>query len=153
ITHENHLKPEAFYTDPWEFKVHPEAIQVADFARDNGLDLHGHVLVWHGQTPAWFFQDVFGGRLPPTPAGKQQMRERLRGHIFNVAQVFAERYGAYGSDSNPFVAWDVVNEAIEGGAWSPDGLRRTPWFEILGEEYISLAFQYADEAFNDVYAA
>ncbi|MDQ2624712.1 MAG: endo-1,4-beta-xylanase [Actinomycetota bacterium] len=152
VTHENHLKPEAFYTEPWEFRVHPEAIQVADFAQRHGLDLHGHVLVWHGQTPDWFFQDAFGGQLPSTPEGKREMRERLRAHIFAVAEAFAARYGPYGSETNPFVAWDVVNEAVEDGAWSSDGLRRTPWFEILGEEYVALAFQLADEAFNDVYA-
>ena len=33
-----------------------------------------------------------------------------------------------------------------------DGLRRSNWYNILGEEYIDLAFQYANEAFNDVYA-
>ena len=41
--------------------------------------------------------------------------------------------------------WDVVNEAIEdNGAY-----RKTKFYEILGEEYIPLAFQYAHEADPD----
>ena len=34
-----------------------------------------------------------------------------------------------------------------------DGLRRSEWYRILGEEFIDLAFQYADEAFNEKFAA
>ena len=38
--------------------------------------------------------------------------------------------------------WDVVNEAIE-----DDGtFRKTKYFEIIGEDYIRLAFQFAHEA-------
>lgn len=41
--------------------------------------------------------------------------------------------------------WDVVNEAIE-----DDGTyRKSKFYEILGEEYIPLAFQYAHEADPD----
>lgn len=37
--------------------------------------------------------------------------------------------------------WDVLNEAIESdGSW-----RKSPFYEILGEEYIPLIFQYAHE--------
>ena len=38
--------------------------------------------------------------------------------------------------------WDVVNEALE-----EDGtLRRTPWLEAIGQDYIEKAFEYAHEA-------
>ena len=33
-----------------------------------------------------------------------------------------------------------------------DGLRRSRWYDVLGESYIDLAFRYADEAFNETYA-
>ncbi|MBA7615042.1 Endo-1,4-beta-xylanase A [subsurface metagenome] len=45
-------------------------------------------------------------------------------------------------------AWDVVNEPIDPD--TPDGFRRNKWFEILGEEYIELAFRYAREADPEV---
>jgi endo-1,4-beta-xylanase len=47
----------------------------------------------------------------------------------------------------------VVNEVVADSGDFADGLRRSNWYNVLGEQYIDLAFQYADEAFNDVYAA
>lgn len=58
VTHENHMKPEAWYDDERTFRPHEQALAVMDFARDNDLRVYGHVLVWHSQTPAWFFQDA-----------------------------------------------------------------------------------------------
>lgn len=49
-------------------------------------------------------------------------------------------------------AFDVVNEVVADSGEFSDGLRRSEWYRILGEEYIDLAFRYADEAFNDVHA-
>ena len=62
-------------------------------------------------------------------------------------------YGAFGSATNPLVAFDVVNEVVSDSGEFADGLRRSPWYSILGEYFIDLAFPYADEAFNDEYAA
>ena len=153
VTPENHMKPEAFYSAPWEFQVHPQAIEIADFAQANGLRLYGHVLVWHSQTPDWFFQDEEGQWLTSSEEDKQEMRERMRTHIFKVAEAFADLYGPYGSPTNPFAAWDVINEVVDDGTAYEDGLRRSYWYQILGEEFIHLSFKYADEAFNQEFAA
>jgi endo-1,4-beta-xylanase len=153
ITPENHMKPEAWYDDERTFRRHPEATALMDFAQANDLRVYGHVLVWHGQTPDWFFQDDAGEPLPATAEGQAVLRERLRTHIFDVAEDLSTEYGPFGSDTNPLVAFDVVNEVVSDGAENPDGLRRSEWFRILGEEFIDLAFRYADEAFNETYAA
>lgn len=153
ITPENHMKPEAWYDDERTFRRHPEATALMDFAQANDLRVYGHVLAWHGQTPDWFFQDDAGEPLPATAEGQAVLRERLRAHIFGVAENLSTDYGPFGSDTNPLVAWDVVNEVVSDGAENPDGLRRSEWFRILGEEFIDLAFRYADEAFNETYAA
>ncbi|WP_419705514.1 endo-1,4-beta-xylanase [Promicromonospora sp. NFX87] len=153
ITPENHMKPEAWYDDEGTFRRHPEATALMDFAQANDLRVYGHVLAWHGQTPEWFFQDDAGEPLPATAEGQAVLRERLRAHIFGVAENLSTDYGPFGSDTNPLVAWDVVNEVVSDGAENPDGLRRSEWFRILGEEFIDLAFRYADEAFNETYAA
>ncbi len=153
ITGENHMKPEAWYDAPWSLRTHPEATAMMDAAVANDLRVYGHVLVWHSQTPEWFYQDDAGEPLAADAAGKEVMRERLRTHIFGIAETLSDTYGAFGSDTNPLVAWDVVNEVVSDGAENPDGLRRSEWFRILGEDFIDLAFRYADEAFNEEYAA
>ncbi|MBF0815050.1 endo-1,4-beta-xylanase [Microbacterium paludicola] len=153
ITGENHMKPEAWYDAERNFRVHPEAAALMDFAQQNDLDLYGHVLVWHSQTPAWFFQDEAGQPLAADEAGKQALRDRLRTHIFAVAESLSDTWGAFGSDTNPLTAFDVVNEVVSDSGEYADGLRRSEWYRILGEEFIDLAFRYADEAFNQVHAA
>ncbi len=153
ITPENHMKPEAWYDADRTLRRHPEATALMDFAQENDLRVYGHVLVWHSQTPEWFFQDDAGVPLPADETGQAILRERLRAHIFGIAENLSADYGLFGSDTNPLVAFDVVNEVVSDGAENPDGLRRSEWFRILGEEYIDLAFEYADEAFNETYAA
>ncbi|MRG61172.1 polysaccharide deacetylase family protein [Agromyces sp. CFH 90414] len=154
VTPENFMKPEAWYDANGEFAaVNAESDALMDYAQANDLDVYGHVLVWHSQTPAWFFQDDQGAPLAADEAGRQVLRERLRTHIFDVAGYLAGEYGHFGSDTNPLTAIDVVNEVVSDGGEFADGLRRSEWFRILGEEFIDLSFAYAEEAFNGEYAA
>jgi endo-1,4-beta-xylanase len=152
ITPENHMKPEAWYDAEGNFRPHDQAIAMMNFARDNDLGLYGHVLVWHSQTPAWFFQDDSGAPLTTSAAHQQVLRDRLRTHIFNIARSLSEDYGLFGSDTNPLNAFDVVNEVVSDSGEFADGLRRSEWYRILGESFIDLSFQYAQEAFNTQYA-
>ncbi|BDZ39056.1 endo-1,4-beta-xylanase [Microbacterium suwonense] len=152
ITPENHMKVEAWYDEDGTFRRHPEATALLDFAQQNDLRLYGHVLVWHSQTPDWFFQDDSGRELTSSPADKQFLRDRLAEHIDDIARSIYDDYGPYGSDTNPIVAWDVVNEVVADQE-TPDGLRTSRWHDVLGEEFIRLAFEDADKAFNETYAA
>ena len=111
------------------------------------------MLVWHSQTPAWFFQDASGNPLTSSPGDQAILEQRMRDHIFDVAGYLADEYGEFGSDTNPLYAFDVVNEVVSDSSEFADGLRRSEWYRILGERFIDLAFEFADEAFNDEYAA
>ncbi|PWC07666.1 endo-1,4-beta-xylanase [Mycetocola zhujimingii] len=153
VTSENYMKPEAWYNADGEFTPHAEADTLMQFAQDEDLAVYGHTLVWHSQTPAWFFQNDAGVALTNSAADQQILSDRMRTHIFNVAEYLSDTYGEFGSDSNPLNAFDVVNEVVSDGNENADGLRRSEWFRILGEDFIDLAFQYADEAFNDEFAA
>ena len=153
ITGENYMKPEAWYDASRTFRINPEATALMDFAQADDLRVYGHVLVWHSQTPAFFFQGAGGAPLTTSDADKEVLRQRMRTHIFDIAETLADTYGAFGSDTNPLVAWDVVNEVVSDSGEFTDGLRRSEWYRILGEEFIDLAFRYADEAFNEEYAA
>lgn len=154
VTPENFMKPEAWYDADGDFvEANAESDALMDFAQANDLGVYGHVLVWHSQTPSGFFTDSAGEPLTTSDADRQVLRERLRTHVFAVAEYLSSRYGAFGSDTNPLRAIDVVNEVVSDGGEFADGLRRSEWYRILGEEFIDLSFAYADEAFNDVYAA
>jgi endo-1,4-beta-xylanase len=117
--------------------IHPEenrynwdpADKIVNFAQSNGMAIHGHVLCWHSQAPAWIFTDSKGDTV-----SKAVLLERLKQHIFDVVS----RY------KGKIVAWDVVNEAIadEEGQF----YRNNTWYRICGEEYIAKAFEYAHEA-------
>lgn len=148
LTAENHMKPEAWYAGEGveTFRMHPQTEAILDYAVENDLDVYGHVLVWHSQTPDWFFE-------VGSPA---QMRERMDFHIRSVAEAIYEQYGAFGSETNPVVAWDVVNEVIDDGAApSRNGMRDSNWFRAYGgdESYVDDAFHFAEQYFNGEFAA
>ncbi|WP_150266892.1 endo-1,4-beta-xylanase [Paenibacillus tepidiphilus] len=102
------------------------------FAAANGQEVRGHTLIWHNQTPNWVFYDANGALV-----SKEVLYARMKAHIDTVM----ERY------KDDIYAWDVVNEVID--ASQPDGLRRSLWYQIAGEEYIQKAFEYAHAADPD----
>ncbi len=127
ITAENAMKPENIQPieGVFDFK---DADRIASFASDSGIALRGHTLIWHNQIPDWFFLE--NGEQ----ASEEKLRERMKTHITEVMQQY----------KGQIYAWDVVNEPVDPNM--PDGLRRNKWFDIMGEEYIELAFRYAREA-------
>ena len=129
ITPENAMKWERIHPEPgrYEFGL---ADSIVDFAERNGMKVIGHVLVWHSQTPGWVFRDSLGN-----PLTRDALLERMRDHIHTVV----------GHYRGKVLGWDVVNEAVD-----EDGsMRRTKWLEIIGDDYIEKAFQYAHEADPD----
>ncbi len=126
ISPENVLKWESVQPIQGEFNF-SEADKYVAFGEKNKMHIVGHTLVWHHQTPKWVFEGS-----DRKPASKEQLKERLREHIHTVVGRYKGR----------IAAWDVVNEAL-----NEDGtLRNSAWLKILGKEYISLAFQFANEA-------
>lgn len=129
-----------------------------DFGVKNHMLIVGHTLVWHGQTPNW----VFAGTTPPPvtapppapPAGgagpnpgrrrfggftgpratRDELLQRMRDHIHTVVGRYKGRIRV----------WDVVNECVSDGG--PDILRNSLWRQIIGDDFIAKAFQYAHEA-------
>ena len=128
ITAGNEMKPESVLRGPgsYDFTV---ADAFVDFAKRNNIAIRGHTLVWHNQTPDWFFKDANGNFLK-----KEELLKRLKNHIYTVV-------GRY---KGKIYAWDVVNEAIDES--QPDGYRRSNWYNICGPEYIEKAFIWAHEA-------
>lgn len=128
VTAENDMKFERIHPEP-ELYTFDAADKLVGFAVQHGMRMRGHTLLWHNQTPDWVFQGEDGA-----PAGRDLLLERMKSHMDTVAGRYKGRI--YG--------WDVVNEVIEdkSGVW----LRDSNWLQIIGEDYIAKAFQYAHEA-------
>ena len=128
LTPDNEMKPEV--TEPQEGVFRWKgADAIVAFAQKNHMKVRGHCLVWHQQTPEWFFLDH--GKK----ASKKVLYEHMKEHIF--AEIGRYKGKVY--------AWDVVNEAVSDTGKS---IYRTesPWYQIAGKDYIAQAFRYAHQA-------
>lgn len=96
ISPENCLKPEAVQPRPgvWTFD---DADEFVKFGEEHDLWMLGHTLVWHNQTPSFYWEKPDG-----TPKTREELIETMRAHIETVAGRYAGRIDA----------WDVVNEII-----------------------------------------
>jgi endo-1,4-beta-xylanase len=126
ISPENVLKWEAIHPRPDGYDFDPADRYVA-FGEKYKMFIVGHNLVWHSQVPAWVFKDDKGA-----PLTRDALLERMHDHIRTVVGRYKGRIGG----------WDVVNEAL-----NEDGtLRKSAWLNIIGDDYIAKAFQFAHEA-------
>jgi endo-1,4-beta-xylanase len=126
ITPENILKWESVHPQPDKYNFEPADKYVA-LGEKNNMFIVGHTLVWHNQTPKWVFQDANGN-----DTNRETLLARMKEHIFTVV-------GRYKGRIN---GWDVVNEAV-----GEDGqFRKNKWFEIIGEDYVAKAFEFARQA-------
>ena len=119
-------------------EIHPEegvydftlADKFVEFGEANDMFIIGHCLVWHSQLAKWFPYDDEGNFVTP-----EVLKERMKEHITTIVTRYKGRIHG----------WDVVNEAIlEDGSY-----RKSPFYMILGEEFIPLAFEYAHAADPD----
>jgi len=134
VTCENDMKPD--HLAPYE-RGGAYSWDIADGMltkmTDNGIEVHGHVLVWHGQTHPWM-----------TTGTPEQVRDNMRDHIHTVLNHYKGRIHS----------WDVVNEAIKDGAdskeWKECQRPNSGWYKALGADFIELAFRTAREADPDI---
>ncbi|MES2179871.1 MAG: endo-1,4-beta-xylanase [Gemmatimonadota bacterium] len=125
-TPENVMKPQPIHPQPGQYNWAPADAYVA-FNEAHGITTIGHTLVWHSQTPAWFFTDSAG-----KPKTREAMLALMKDHIYTVVGRYKGRVKG----------WDVVNEAL-----NEDGtMRQSPWFRTVGADFVIKAFQYAHEA-------
>lgn len=126
ITAENDMK--------WMY-IHPEAdtyfFEDADefvaFGEEHDQYIQGHTLVWHSQTPEWVFKHEDGSLL-----SREELLARMEDHIKTIVGRYKGRIDG----------WDVVNEAVnDDGSW-----RNSYWYQIIGEDFVAKAFQFAHEA-------
>ncbi len=128
LTAENDMKWQMIHPQPDRYNF-TAADAYVEFAEKHKMEVIGHTLVWHSQTPRWVFEGADG-----KPATREELLKRMRDHI----QAVAGRY------KGKVKGWDVVNEALSDGG--REILRDSPWRKIIGDDFIDHAFRYAREA-------
>ncbi len=125
--------------------------------KKNQLKVRGHVLVWHSQTPEWWFHENYDKEQPYV--SKEVMDQRLEWYIKTMMDYYTNPKTETGKKYGPlFYGWDVVNEActdkglrtdVEGGS---DKLsdnthgNKSSWYHIYqSNEFIINAFRYANK--------
>ena len=108
---------------------------------ENGLGMRSVPLLWHSQTPTWFFREGYSaGGAYVTP---EVMDARLEFYIRNVmGHVYDHEYGEV------VYAWDVVNEYLHSGVNDSD------WLRVYGDcggtpTFVKLAYRVAAEVLRE----
>lgn len=98
---------------------------VVNIAQDHNKVLRCHNLIWSSQQPEWLTSDNYTWT-------RETLLPVMENHIKTLITHWADVCHA----------WDVVNEAFA----SNGSLSASPWLDIIGPDYLPLAFQYAHEA-------
>ncbi len=112
--------------------------EVLRICYENGLSVRAHTLVWHSQTPNWFFRVGYSKDYGYVSAA--QMDIRMEYYIKSIMNhVYTSKYGRI------VYAWDVVNEYLHA--------ENSGWQAIYGNvttspAFVKRAFQYAYDCIN-----
>jgi endo-1,4-beta-xylanase len=111
-----------------------EADSLVNFALENNIKVRGHTLIWHQQVPSWFFVEN-GAKV-----SRKKLISRMENYIHDVVTHFKGRV----------FCWDVVNEAFSFNEYQVQtdysGMRMNQFRQIIGPEYIEIAFKAAAQA-------
>lgn len=122
VTCANEMKMGSLTREPGVYNFE-RADAIVNFARENGMEVHGHNLVWHNQTANYIFEG--------NPS-KEEVLEALRAHCVKVTEHFGQ-----------LRTFDAVNEAIEDK--TDTFYRDTQWYRAMGDGYITDIFKVIHE--------
>jgi endo-1,4-beta-xylanase len=111
--------------------------------------MRGHVLVWHSQTPVWFFRKDY--KLAGSMVDKQTMNARMEWYIKTVLNHVADWEAKNNDGKHIIYAWDVVNEAASDSAAGSRFLRgsngeQSNWYAVYKDDsFIVNAFRFANK--------
>ena len=112
-------------------------------AKEHGIRMRAHTLLWHQQTPEWFFKKGYandGGVVD-----KATMNARLEFFVRTVvSQVCAMEKELTGEAGSLVYCWDVVNEYVH----RSNAPKPTTWVDVYGDmglepSYVKDAFRFA----------
>jgi GH35 family endo-1,4-beta-xylanase len=147
MTFENESKPDQIldikgcqsglpdtYTEP---KVKFDSIKRGmEYAKENGIAVRFHTLLWYQQTPEGFFTEDYQKGSPKV--SREVMLKRMESYIRQVMTYMEENY------PGQIYCYDVVNEAIDPPHGDAAGMRKDSlWYEVIGPDFMNYAFEYA----------
>ncbi len=126
VTCENEMKYSSLCNEREEYDF-SGADELYGFAKENGIAIRGHNLVWHQSIPTEHLKTF----------APEALWERIKEHITIVSQRYSD-----------VSCWDVINEAVD----DKNGLylRDTVWYEKFGENYIEKIYSLARELIPNV---
>ncbi len=149
---ENEMKPDATMVQSQSSGTNvavtlSNAASILDFCANNNIAVRGHVLVWHSQSPEWFFKE--GYQASGAWVSEATMDARMESYIKNLFAAIETQY-----PSINLYAYDVCNEVVSddsnrtanyGGAREPGyGDGKSPYVQIYGDNsFVEKAFTYA----------
>lgn len=132
-----------------------QADAIMDFAKENGIKVRGHVLVWDANMCDWFFRE--GYQSDGSYVDEATVKARVKYYIEAVMTHFEEKYPGV------IYCWDVVNEAVGDG--SDDyvagddrhvRIKRDDatnlFYDHMGSNYVEESFLYAREVADQLEA-
>lgn len=134
ITSGNEMKWQSIESSKGTYNFGPADAEVGEAVCHN-IRIRGHNLVWAtgAQTPSYAFGDGTN-----STTNQATVTANIQEHI----QAELQHFG------NKVYAWDVVNEPLDPS--QPDCLVHGPFYKVLGESYLDVAFkaarQYAPNA-------
>ncbi len=119
---------------------------ILKIAKYTNLKMRGHVLVWHAQTPDWFFRENYGSNTAKY-VSQDEMNARLEWYIKTILEYIKDWEDKYNEGKRIVVTWDVVNEAASDNASESSWLRSdSNWYRIYkSDKFIVNAFRYANK--------
>ena len=135
ITAENDMKMRNMFIGPNEYDF-TDGDLIVSFAKENGIRVFGHALIWHSSIPDWL-QNFSGTDL--------EFEEQVENYIKATVHHFSEQKMIIDGEEVSVVAgWDVVNEAFTSQAENAIFKQR------IGSDYLKKCFLWAREADPEV---
>ncbi len=121
-----------------DFSVTDRAMKICS---ENKFKLRIHTLVWHSQTPDWFFKEKYSESEDSPYVSADVMDSRLEFYIRNfMAHIYSSPY------SDIVTSWDVVNEYPHA--------EKSGWESVYGNQglepaFVKRAYEVADETLKE----
>ena len=135
------------YQVPDNLPIFNDVRMILLMARSLGIQMRGHVLVWHSQTPKWFFKENYSTDANAKYVDKATMKARQEWYIKSVLEYVKNWEEENNGGKRIITTWDVVNEAVADNAGGQKWVREdSDWFRVYkSEEFILDAFRFANK--------